>query len=58
MPRKPRAKRSTTAAGHVELVSKNANGDGSVYFEPARRHPLLAPMIPVRNVAPRLCQSA
>ncbi len=36
MPRKPRAKRSTTATGHVEVVSKNANGDGSVYFEPAR----------------------
>lgn len=34
MPRQPRGKRSTTSDGHVEVVSKNSNGDGSVYFEP------------------------
>lgn len=36
MPRQPRGKRSTTADGDVEVVAKNANGDGSVYFEPTR----------------------
>ena len=35
MPRQPRGKRSTTADGDVEVVAKNSNGDGSVYFEPA-----------------------
>jgi integrase len=36
MPRQPRGKRTTTADGDVEVVSKNSNGDGSVYFEPER----------------------
>ena len=36
MPRQPRGKRSTTADGDVQVVAKNANGDGSLYFEPAR----------------------
>jgi hypothetical protein len=36
MPRQPRGKRTTSAAGDVEVVSKNSNGDGSVYFEPPR----------------------
>ncbi len=36
MPRPPRGKRTTTASGEVEVVSKNSNGDGSVYFEPPR----------------------
>ncbi len=36
MPRAPRGKRSTTTDGGVEVVAKNSNGDGSVYFEPAR----------------------
>jgi hypothetical protein len=36
MPRAPRGKRSTTTDGCVEVVAKNSNGDGSVYFEPAR----------------------
>ncbi len=35
MPRQPRGKRSTTPDGDIEVVSKNSNGDGSVYFEPA-----------------------
>jgi len=36
MPRPPRGKRTVTAAGDVEVVAKNPNGDGSVYFEPPR----------------------
>lgn len=36
MPRQPRGKRSTTADGVVEVVAKNSNSDGSVYFEPER----------------------
>jgi len=36
MPRQPRGKRSTTTDGEVEVVAKNSNGDGSVYFEPGR----------------------
>lgn len=40
MPRQPRGKRSTTAdGGGVEVVSKNSNADGSVYFEPKRPRP-------------------
>lgn len=34
MPRPPREKRSTTTDGHVEVVSKNSNGDNSVDFGP------------------------
>jgi hypothetical protein len=37
MPRQPRGKRSTTSDGDVEVVAKNSNGDGSVYFEPASK---------------------
>ena len=36
MPRRPRGKRSITPDGEIEVVAKNPNGDGSVYFEPAR----------------------
>jgi len=36
MPRQPRGKRSTTTNGDVQVVAKNANGDGSLSFEPAR----------------------
>ncbi len=36
MPRQPRGKRTTTADGDIEVVSKNSNGDGSVSFEPER----------------------
>ena len=39
MSRQPRAKRSTTTDGDVKVVAKNSNGDGSVYFEPARPAP-------------------
>lgn len=39
MPKQPRGKRSTTTDGDVEVVAKNSNRDGSVYFEPARPAP-------------------
>ena len=37
MPRTPRGKRIVTADGDVAVAAKNPNGDGSVYFEAARR---------------------
>jgi len=29
-----RGKRSTTSDGDIEVVAKNPNGDGSVFYEP------------------------
>jgi integrase len=34
MPKRPRGKRSTTSDGDIEVVAKNPNGEGSVFYEP------------------------